>query len=173
MANCLEQTHNPLPLLSPFNSINIHSYGAEITAFDVSATDQAFAFGDSHNGVYVHGTCEKFHINTNPQQPECADALLNNSYYPLVADMYPPISEISPFPYFAFTSATELRRLASYMPPSQCIKTYRHIPPIAPDILNSMRIVGNIGYVVNPSGQFSLVNNYAHNGSASRRSNHR
>ena len=161
-------------LNSQFNSINLHSYGAEITSFDVSATDQAFAFGDNHNGLYIHGTCEKFIINTNPIQPEFADVILSNNYFPLISDVYAPASEISPFSYYAFPKISDFQRLASFMPANQCIRTYRQVPPIGPDILRAMRVVGNIGYVVNPSGIApNFANNYAHNnGGGSRRSNY-
>jgi len=152
---------------SQINNITLHSYGAEISAFDVSATDQAFAFGDNHNFVYIHGTCDKFHINTNPKSAEYADAIMPNPYYSLMNDYYTPVSEISQFPYYAFSKLSDFRSLISHMPAKQCIRTYRPTPLIAPEILRSMRMVGNIGYVVNPAG---IMPSFANNGTASRRS---
>lgn len=149
--------------VNQINNIALHSYGAEISAFDVSATDQAFAFGDNHNFVYVHGTCDKFHINTNPKQAEYADVIMPPPYYSLTSDCYTPVSEISQFPYYAFSKLADFRNLVSHMPSKQCIRTYRPTPPIGPDILRSMKVVGNIGYVVNPSGMMPSLNTNANN----------
>lgn len=152
---------------SQINNISLNSYGAEISAFDVSATDQAFAFGDNHNSFYVHGTCDKFHINTNPKQAEYADAIMSSPYVPLMTDYYTPVSEISQFPYYAFPKLSDFRNLLSHMPAKQCIRTYRPTPQIGQEILRSMRVVGNIGYVVNPSG---MIPSFQNNGATSRRS---
>lgn len=147
------------------------AFNAQITAFDISATDQAFAFGDNHNFIYIHGTCDKFNINTNPIHPEFADSILPNPYYSLMNDIYTPLSEISPFPYYALPTMDAYRQLASYMPPSQCLQMYRPVPPIAPEILRSMRVVGNIGYLINSPGKILPVgNNYSANGNGSIRS---
>ncbi|KPM02511.1 ubiquitin specific protease-like protein 1 [Sarcoptes scabiei] len=147
------------------------SYSAQITAFDISATDQAFAFGDDHNFVHIHGTCEKFDINTNRKQPEFADPFILNHYYPLMSDNYTPASEISPFVYYTMPpSSFDQRQLASYMPPNQCMRIYRPVPPIGPEILRSMRVVGNIGYVANSPGKIPVIgNNYSSNGNGSIR----
>lgn len=140
----------------------------------MSATDQAFAFGDNHNFVYVHGICDKFHINTTPKQAEYADTPLfpSGPYYPLVVATggdgsnntgggtaaayygnHTPVSEMGgpggAFPYYAFPKLADFRSLLSHMPAKACQRTYRPTPPIAPEILRSMRVVGNIGYVVN------------------------
>lgn len=139
----------------------------------MSATDQAFAFGDNHNFVYVHGICDKFHINTTPKQAEYADTPLfpTGPYYPLVVATtggdgsnntggtaayygnHTPVSEMGgpggAFPYYAFPKLADFRSLLSHMPAKACQRTYRPTPPIAPEILRSMRVVGNIGYVVN------------------------
>ena len=88
-------------------------------------------------------------------------------YYSLTSDCYTPVSEISQFPYYAFSKLADFRNLVSHMPSKQCIRTYRPTPPIGPDILRSMKVVGNIGYVVNPSGMIPSLNTNANN---SRRS---
>lgn len=156
------------------NKVQMASYSAQITAFDISATDQAFAFGDDHNFVHIHGTCEKFDINTNRKQPEFADPFILNHYYPLMSDNYTPASEISPFVYYTMPpSSFDQRQLASYMPPNQCMRIYRPVPPIGPEILRSMRVVGNIGYVANSPGKIPVIgNNYSSNGNGSIRSNY-
>ena len=133
----------------------------------MSATDQAFAFGDNHNFIYVHGTCDKFHINTNPKQAEYADVIMPSPYVSLVNDYYTPVSEIAQFPYYAFPKLSDFRNLVSHMPAKQCFRTYRPTPVISSELLRKMRMVGNIGYVVNTS-----VLPFTNNGTTSRRSIH-
>ncbi|KAH9423737.1 poly(A)-specific ribonuclease [Dermatophagoides pteronyssinus] len=160
--------------INPINDVQMPSYDSQVTAFDISATDQAFAFGDNQNCVYIHGTCEKFDINTNRRQPEFADPIMPTPYYSLMTDHYTPISEISPFPYFVLPTMVDYNHLVSYMPTQQCLRVYRPVPPIGPDILRTMRVVGNIGYVVNSPGKIpTAVGNSSYsinNGNGSIRS---
>jgi hypothetical protein len=80
----------------------------------------------------------------NSKPTEFADPIEPIRSFP-ITDEFTPISEISQFPYCAITE-----KLLSDMSPEMCAKTYRPIPAIDPEILQTMRMVGSIGYAPNP-----------------------
>jgi len=125
------------------HNVELPPSGASITAFDVSATGQAFAFGDDHNFIYLYGACNEVDVNMNSKPTEFADPIEPIRSVP-ITDEYTPISEISQFPYYAIAE-----KLLSDMLPDMCIKTYRPTPAIDPEIIRTMRMVGDIGYAPN------------------------
>ena len=125
------------------HSVQLPPSGASITTFDVSSTGQAFAFGDDHNFIYLLGACNEVEYNNNSKPTEFADPIEPIRSVP-INDLWTPISEISPFPYYAVTD-----KLLSDMSPEMCRKSYRPTPPIDPEILRTLRMVGSIGYAPN------------------------
>lgn len=140
-----------------------------MTAFDIAATDQAFAIGTNQNVVNLYATHDKYNINPSSKQPEFADANMAYQYYSLVNDCYTPVSEISPFPYYEFNQVASHRELLSFMPPHTTNRTYRPVPPVSAEVLSSMRLVGNIGYVANTPGIIQNPTSLPANGTISRR----
>ncbi|XP_054155443.1 PAN2-PAN3 deadenylation complex catalytic subunit PAN2-like [Oppia nitens] len=125
------------------HSIQLPPTGASITSLDVSSTGQALAFGDDHNFIYLYGACGEVDFNMNSKQTEFADPIEPVRPVP-ITDLCTPVSEISPFPYWAVND-----KLLSDLPPDMCRKTYRPVPAIDPDILRTIRMVGSIGYAPN------------------------
>ena len=125
------------------HSVELPPSGASITTFDVSSTGQAFAFGDDHNFIHLLGACNEVDFNINSKPTEFADPIEPIRSVP-ITDSWTPMSEISPFPYFSITD-----NLLSDMSPEMCHKSYRPVPPIDPQILSTMRMVGDIGYTPN------------------------
>ena len=125
------------------HSVQLPPSGASITTFDVSSTGQAFAFGDDHNFIYLLGACNEVDFNINSKPTEFADPIETVRSVP-ITDLWTPMSEISPFPYYAVTD-----KLLSDMSPEMCRKLYRPTPPIDPEIVETIRMVGSIGYAPN------------------------
>ena len=126
-----------------YTTFKLPPSGASITSFDVSSTGQALAFGDNHNFIYLLGTCNEVDFNMNSKPTEFADPIEPLRPVP-ITDMFTPLSDICPFPYFAVTE-----KLLSDMSPELCRISYRPTPSIDPEILRSMRMVGSIGYAPN------------------------
>ncbi|CAG2122114.1 unnamed protein product, partial [Medioppia subpectinata] len=124
-------------------NVQLPPSGASITSFDVSSTGQALAFGDDHNYIYLYGACSEVDFNMGSKPTEFADPIEPVRAVP-ITDIYTPISEISPFPYWAISD-----KLLSDMSPDICRKTYRPTPAIDPEILRTLRMVGSIGYAPN------------------------
>uniref|UniRef100_A0A8D8V831 PAN2-PAN3 deadenylation complex catalytic subunit PAN2 n=1 Tax=Cacopsylla melanoneura TaxID=428564 RepID=A0A8D8V831_9HEMI len=120
-----------------------------VLSLDVSSTAQAIAVGDSASTLHLF----------SPTQP--ATELLFNSYSRPTeladpVDMTgPPISitdEMAVYSAIALTfPLPDGVTLSSDWPRQFIKKVYRKTPPIDPEILNSMKMQGTIGYAPNPN----------------------
>lgn len=135
-----------LPKSSVFGCVNMQ-YGSSITAVDVSMSNQALAFGDNGNVVSVHATCDRFSTNSFSNLPEFADPITQMPYYSLINDNFVPLSQMAPLDYNYHTRNSNWTSFLSHMPASDYTRSYRPVPHIRPEILDSMRVFGNVGYV--------------------------
>lgn len=120
--------------------------------------------GTNQNVVNLYATHDKFNINPVCKQPEFADSIMPSLYYSMANDFFTPASEMAPYPFYV-----QQTELLSYMPPAQTRRTYRPVPPISAEVLSSMRLVGDIGYIANTPGLIQMATNLSANGNISRR----
>lgn len=115
--------------------------GAAVHAFDTSSSCQALAFGDVAGYLHLYGASTHVNFNNFSQPTEFADP--EEPLHPIdINDEIAPLSTI-PMPYCSGKLLSDL--------PKEFIKyVYRRPVPIDPVILNTMKMVGSIGYAPNP-----------------------
>ncbi|KAH8009972.1 hypothetical protein HPB51_023028 [Rhipicephalus microplus] len=115
--------------------------GALVHTFDTSSSCQALAFGDNAGYLHLYGASAHVNFNNFSQPTEFADP--EEPLHPIdINDEIAPLSAI-PMPYCSGKLVSDL--------PKEFIKyVYRRPVPIDPVILNTMKMVGSIGYAPNP-----------------------
>lgn len=118
----------------------VETGGADILTFDLSSSCQAFAFGDAAGNLHLYGASNEVQFNQFNRPTEFADS--GEPMQPIdINDEVTPLSSM-PLPH------SEGKLLSDW--PSELTQVvYRPTPPIESTILNSMRMVGNIGYAPN------------------------
>ncbi|UYV77924.1 PAN2 [Cordylochernes scorpioides] len=134
----------------------VDTSGQELLAFDTSSSCQALAFGDNAGEcsyLHLYGASDSIIFNSFSRQTEFADTVESLPHLDF-SDELTPLSTI-PMPHCA-------TKLLSDWPPELCKVVYRYVyiyictrrtPPIDPLILNSMKMVGSIGYAPNPGNR--------------------
>jgi len=126
----------------------VSSNGAMCTSFDVSSSCHHMVFGDSS------GTLNLFSSSTS-----CANGnTMFNTYsrdteFPDPVESLPPISitdEMASLATIPLQLLTPTQQYCSDWPPQYAVPAYRNHPEINPQILQSMKMVGTIGYAPNP-----------------------
>ncbi|XP_071446379.1 PAN2-PAN3 deadenylation complex catalytic subunit PAN2 [Hetaerina americana] len=124
----------------------VNTGGAMCLTFDVSSSCQCLAFGDGGGSVHLFnsgGAHASF--NSFSQETEFADPV--ESIPPIsILDENMPLSTV-PFPLCS-TGA-----LLSDWPERFCKPTFRRTPVIDPQILQTMKMVGTVGYAPNPGNR--------------------
>ncbi|KAK4807298.1 hypothetical protein QYF61_006359 [Mycteria americana] len=133
----------PTGLANPADIFHVNTVGPLIMTFDVSASKQALAFGDSEGCVHLWADSPEVTFNAYSRETDFA--------LPCMVDTLPhldwnqdlvPLSLI-PVP---LTSDT----LLSDWPAANSAPAPRRAPPVDPEILRTMKKVGFIGYAPNP-----------------------
>ncbi|XP_035212359.1 PAN2-PAN3 deadenylation complex catalytic subunit PAN2-like isoform X2 [Stegodyphus dumicola] len=122
----------------------VETGASDILTFDTSSSCQAFAFGDAAGYLHLYGASNEVQFNQFSRPTEFADSV--EPLQPIdINDEVTPLSTI-PLPNCE-------GKLLSDWPPELCQVAYRPTPPIDPLILNTMKMVGSIGYAPNPANR--------------------
>lgn len=133
----------PTGLANPADMMHVDTVGQLIMAFDVSSSRQALAFGDSGGCLHLWADSPQVTFNEYSRETEFPLPCMSDSVPHLDwSDDLAPLSLVS-MPY---TSDA----LLSDWPTSNCAAIRRRAPPVDPEILRSMKMVGFIGYAPNP-----------------------
>ncbi|GFY60287.1 PAN2-PAN3 deadenylation complex catalytic subunit PAN2, partial [Trichonephila inaurata madagascariensis] len=119
----------------------VETAGADILTFDTSTSCQAFVFGDAAGYMHLYGASNEVQFNQFSRATEFADSV--DPVQPIdINDEITPLS-IIPLPHCD-------DKLLSDLPLEFCKVEHRPTPPIDSLILNTMKMVGPIGYAPNP-----------------------
>lgn len=122
----------------------VETAGADILTFDTSTSCQAFAFGDAAGYMHLYGASNEVQFNQFSRATEFADSV--DPLQPIdINDEITPLS-IVPLPHCD-------DKLLSDLPLEFCKVEHRPTPPIDSLILNTMKMVGPIGYAPNPGNR--------------------
>ncbi|KAH3783339.1 hypothetical protein DPMN_161276, partial [Dreissena polymorpha] len=113
-----------------------------VMSFDVAATCQALAFGDSGGFLHIFATDENVIFNPFIEETCLADPV-EPSQNIHIHDFTTPYAMV-PMSYPGTGS------LLSDWPDYLCEKVYRKPKPIDPEILRTMKVYQNVGYAPNP-----------------------
>lgn len=112
-----------------------------ILTFDTSSSGQALALGDAAGYIHFYGASNEVNFNAYSRSTEFPDSV--ESHPPIdINDEVTPLSTI-PMPHCT-------GKLLSDWPEEFTKVQYRCTPPIDPQILGTVRMVGPIGYAPNP-----------------------
>ncbi|GFY35268.1 PAN2-PAN3 deadenylation complex catalytic subunit PAN2 [Trichonephila clavipes] len=122
----------------------VETAGADILTFDTSTSCQAFVFGDAAGYMHLYGANNEVQFNQFSRATEFADSV--DPVQPIdINDEITPLS-IIPLPHCD-------DKLLSDLPLEFCKVEHRPTPPIDSLILNTMKMVGPIGYAPNPGNR--------------------
>ncbi|XP_058163959.1 PAN2-PAN3 deadenylation complex catalytic subunit PAN2 isoform X9 [Dasypus novemcinctus] len=134
----------PTGLANPADIFHVNPVGALLMTFDVSASKQALAFGDSEG--CVHLWTDSPEPSFNPYSRETEFAL------PCLVDSLPPLDwsqDLLPLSLIPVPLTTDT--LLSDWPAANSAPAPRlRAPPVDAEILRTMKKVGFIGYAPNP-----------------------
>lgn len=133
----------PTGLASPADIFHVGTVSQLIMSFDVSASKQVLAFGDSDGCVHLWADTPEATFNTYPRGTEFA--------LPCLVDSLPHLDwnqDLLPLSLIPVPLTNET--LLSDWPSANCTPAPRHAPPVDPEILRAMKQVGFIGYSPNP-----------------------
>ncbi|XP_071037665.1 PAN2-PAN3 deadenylation complex catalytic subunit PAN2 isoform X2 [Parasteatoda tepidariorum] len=123
---------------------HVETGNADILTFDTSSSCQAFAFGDAAGYLHLFGASSEVQFNQFNRPTEFADTV--EPFQPIdINDEVTPLS-IVPLPHSD-------EKMFSDLPPEFSQVVYRPTPPVDPMILNTMKMVGSIGYAPNPGNR--------------------
>lgn len=111
--------------------------------FDVSASKQALAFGDSEGCVHLWADTPDVTFNTYSRETDFA--------LPCIVDTLPHLDwnqDLVPLSLIPVPLTTDT--LLSDWPAANAAPAPRRAPPVDPEILRTMKKVGFIGYAPNP-----------------------
>ncbi|KAF3826121.1 hypothetical protein GH733_006235 [Mirounga leonina] len=133
----------PTGLANPADIFHVNPVGPLLMTFDVSASKQALAFGDSEG--CVHLWTDSPEPSFNPYSRETEFAL------PCLVDSLPPLDwsqDLLPLSLIPVPLTTDT--LLSDWPAANSAPAPRRAPPVDAEILRTMKKVGFIGYAPNP-----------------------
>ncbi|KAK7801249.1 hypothetical protein U0070_025738, partial [Myodes glareolus] len=133
----------PTGLANPADIFHVSAVGSLLMTFDVSASKQALAFGDSEG--CVHLWTDSPEPSFNPYSRETEFAL------PCLVDTLPPLDwsqDLLPLSLIPVPLTTDT--LLSDWPAANSAPAPRRAPPVDAEILRTMKKVGFIGYAPNP-----------------------
>ncbi|KAM4796936.1 PAN2-PAN3 deadenylation complex catalytic subunit PAN2 isoform 2-T2 [Rhinophrynus dorsalis] len=133
----------PTGLASPADIFHVSTVSQAIMSFDVSASKQVLAFGDSDGCVHLWADTHDATFNTYSRDTEFA--------LPCMVDNLPHldwIQDLMPLSFIPVPLTNET--LLSDWPSANSTPAPRRAPPVDPEILRTMKQVGFIGYSPNP-----------------------
>ncbi|XP_075708229.1 PAN2-PAN3 deadenylation complex catalytic subunit PAN2 isoform X2 [Rhinoderma darwinii] len=133
----------PTGLASPADIFHVSTVSQLIMSFDVSASKQVLAFGDSDGCVHLWADTPEATFNTYPRDTEFA--------LPCMVDSLPHLDwnqDLMPLSLIPVPLINET--LLSDWPSANSTPAPRRAPPVDPEILRAMKQVGFIGYSPNP-----------------------
>ncbi|XP_040281530.1 PAN2-PAN3 deadenylation complex catalytic subunit PAN2 isoform X1 [Bufo bufo] len=133
----------PTGLASPADIFHVSTVSQLIMSFDVSASKQVLAFGDSDGCVHLWADTPEATFNTYPRDTEFA--------LPCMVDSLPHLDwnqDLMPLSLIPVPLPNET--LLSDWPSANSMPAPRRAPPVDPEILRTMKQVGFIGYSPNP-----------------------
>ncbi|XP_075055645.1 PAN2-PAN3 deadenylation complex catalytic subunit PAN2 isoform X2 [Mixophyes fleayi] len=133
----------PTGLASPADIFHVSTVSQLIMSFDVSASKQVLAFGDSDGCIHLWADTPEATFNTYPRDTEFA--------LPCMVDNLPHLDwnqDLMPLSLIPVPLINET--LLSDWPSANCTPAPRRAPPVDPEILRTMKQVGFIGYSPNP-----------------------
>lgn len=139
-------------------------------SFDVSSSCHQMAFGDSNGTLHLFSSNPSSMFNSFSRDTEFPDPVDPLNLAPI--NIMDEMASYSTIPIF-FTNNNS--SLASDWPKEYATPTYRKAPTIDPSILQSMKMVGPIGYAPNPGtfrrNQMQYINTQDNNGMEQNHSN--
>ncbi|XP_010151085.1 PREDICTED: PAB-dependent poly(A)-specific ribonuclease subunit PAN2, partial [Eurypyga helias] len=142
----------PTGLANPADIFHVNTVGPLIMTFDVSASKQALAFGDSEGCVHLWGGSPEVTFNAYSRETDFALPCLvdtlphldwNQDLVPLSLIPVPLTNDSLLSDWPAANSAPAPRAASDWRRVSRA-------PPVDPEILRTMKKVGFIGYAPNP-----------------------
>ncbi|XP_021234933.1 PAB-dependent poly(A)-specific ribonuclease subunit PAN2 isoform X1 [Numida meleagris] len=133
----------PTGLANPADIFHVNTVGPLIMTFDVSASKQALAFGDSEGCVHLWADSPEVTFNTYSRETDFA--------LPCIVDTLPHLDwnqDLVPLSLIPVPLTSET--LLSDWPAANSAPAPRRAPPVDPEILRTMKKVGFIGYAPNP-----------------------
>eukprot|EP00095_Tigriopus_kingsejongensis_P002899 maker-scaffold336_size202805-snap-gene-0.16 protein:Tk02899 transcript:maker-scaffold336_size202805-snap-gene-0.16-mRNA-1 annotation:"pab-dependent poly -specific ribonuclease subunit pan2" len=118
--------------------------GCSTISMDISPSNQCLAFGDTTNSIHLYSSVEEPILNPYARDTEFADNPTNHPSMSIEDEL--AIYSSIPRPYLPTNETTYL---SDYWPDRFNKPGYRPTPPIDPEILRSMKVVGSIGYARN------------------------
>ncbi|KAF7669050.1 hypothetical protein LDENG_00254550 [Lucifuga dentata] len=134
----------PTGLANVADIFHVNTVGQLLMSFDVSASKQALAFGDSGGCVHLWSDAPEVSFNDYSRETEFALPCIVNTLPQLDwnHDLLP--LSLVPMPL------TGTEPLLSDWPAALATPSPRRAPPVDPEILRTMKTVGFIGYAANP-----------------------
>lgn len=133
----------PTGLANPADIFHVNTVGPLIMTFDVSASKQALAFGDSEGCVHLWADSPEVTFNAYSRETDFA--------LPCMVDTLPHLDwnqDLVPLSLIPVPLTSET--LLSDWPAANSAPAPRRAPPVDPEILRTMKKVGFIGYAPNP-----------------------
>uniref|UniRef100_A0A4X2MB16 PAN2-PAN3 deadenylation complex catalytic subunit PAN2 n=1 Tax=Vombatus ursinus TaxID=29139 RepID=A0A4X2MB16_VOMUR len=133
----------PTGLANPADIFHVNPVGPLLMTFDVSASKQALAFGDSEGCVHLWADSPEASFNPYSRETEFA--------LPCLVDSLPPLDwnqDLLPLSLIPVPLTTDT--LLSDWPAANSAPAPRRAPPVDAEILRTMKKVGFIGYAPNP-----------------------
>ncbi|XP_029814741.1 PAN2-PAN3 deadenylation complex catalytic subunit PAN2, partial [Manacus vitellinus] len=133
----------PTGLANPADIFHVNTVGPLIMTFDVSASKQALAFGDSEGCVHLWADSPEVTFNAYSRETDFA--------LPCMVDTLPHLDwnqDLVPLSLIPVPLTSDA--LLSDWPAANSAPAPRRAPPVDPEILRTMKKVGFIGYAPNP-----------------------
>ena len=128
---------------SPMSMFQIHSAleGSNVMSLDISPSNQCLAFGDTSNSINLYSSVPDPVLNPYARDSEFADPI----------EHLPPMDISDPLAIYSSVPRPHLppgqTSYSSDLWPDRFMRPgYRPTPEVDLEILNSMKVVGNIGY---------------------------
>ncbi|XP_075237003.1 PAN2-PAN3 deadenylation complex catalytic subunit PAN2 isoform X2 [Lycorma delicatula] len=141
----------------------VNSANSICLALDVSSSCQSLAVGDSGGSIHLLTSTPNAIFNAFSRPTEFADPI--ETYPPInIEDRLAILSSV-PLPYL------QTNKLLSDWPQQFLNKVYRQTPPIDPEILQTMKMQGTIGYAPNPNTRLRNQVGYVKDGKGQNATN--
>uniref|UniRef100_A0A3Q3FLL4 PAN2-PAN3 deadenylation complex catalytic subunit PAN2 n=1 Tax=Labrus bergylta TaxID=56723 RepID=A0A3Q3FLL4_9LABR len=134
----------PTGLANMADVFHVNTVGQLLMSFDVSASKQCMAFGDSGGCVHLWSDAPEVSFNDYSRETEFA--------LPCLVDTLPQLDwnhDLLPLSLIPMP-LTSTEQLLSDWSSTMATPSPRRAPPVDPEILRTMKTVGFIGYAANP-----------------------